>query len=85
MDLLTGSDAASLPEIVEEVPRLYQALRLQASAGAEGIIRLSGIFVPDVYLPGVLQDPPADPSKPVPKVSEGTSMVVSLDSYPQVR
>ena len=58
---------------------------MQASVGAEGTIRLSGIFDPDVYLPGVLQDPPANPSKPVPKVPEGTRVVVSLDSYPQVR
>ena len=85
MDLLTGSDAASLPEIVEDVPDSTRRSGCRRAVGAEGIIRLSGIFVPDVYLPGVLQDPPADPSKPVPKVSEGTSMVVSLDSYPQVR
>ncbi len=46
-------------------------------------MRLSGIFAPDLYLPGVLKDPPADPSEPVPKALpaavEGAGAVVTLD------
>ncbi len=52
----------------EDRRRLYEALRLQAIVDREGKIRLNGIFDPDVYLPGVLRDPPADPRKPRPKV-----------------
>jgi hypothetical protein len=64
----------------EDRRRIYQALRLQASVDEEGQVRLSGIFSPDVYLPTLVQGPPLDPSKSLPKVPEGTKVVVTLDN-----
>jgi hypothetical protein len=67
----------------EDRRRIYQALRLQVSIDEEGQIRLSGIFSPDVHLHRVMQDPPVDPSKPLPKLPKGTRVhVVSLDTHP---
>jgi len=51
--------------------RLYQALQLQAT------IHLSGIFDPDVCLPGVMEGWPRDPSEPVPEAPEGTRVLVA--------
>jgi hypothetical protein len=56
--------------------RLYAALRLRADVDQDDTIRLSGIFEPDVYLPGMLQDWP-DWLSPCPKVPEGTKVVVA--------
>jgi hypothetical protein len=64
----------------EDRRRIYQALRLQASVDEEGQVRRSGIFSPDVYLPTLVQGPPLDPSKSLPKVPEGTKVVVTLDN-----
>jgi site-specific DNA recombinase len=61
----------------EDRHRVYQALRLQATVDREGKIRLSGIFDPDVYLPGVLRDPPTDPPTPRPRVPKNTKVQVS--------
>lgn len=47
--------------------RLYGALRLEAEVNEDRTVRLSGIFDPDIYLPGALRDGPADPSEPVPQ------------------
>ncbi len=60
--------------------RIYQALQLQASIDEDGQVRLSGIFSPDVHLLSLVQDPPIDPSEPVPQVPEGTSVFVTLDN-----
>jgi hypothetical protein len=62
--------------------RLYTALQLRVEIGADGTIRLSGIFDPDVYLLDLIQNPPADASKPVPKVPEGTRVVVTAPYAP---
>ena len=52
----------------EDRRRVYEALRLEVTVDREGKIQLNGIFDPDVYLPGVLQDPPTDPRNQSPKV-----------------
>jgi hypothetical protein len=57
--------------------RVYEGLQLQASVDRNGKIRLSGIFDPDVYLPGLLKDPPTDPDAPRPKVPKGTEVLVT--------
>ena len=44
---------------------MYKVLRLQVSADEERQVRMSGNLSPDVYLPDVPQDPPADPSTPL--------------------
>jgi len=61
-------------------PRIYQALRLRADVDRDGTVRLSGIFEPDVHLSKMVQDPPVDPSKPVPQVPDDISVVVTLDN-----
>jgi site-specific DNA recombinase len=60
----------------EDRRRVYQALQLQATVDRDGNIRLSGIFDPDVYLPGVLRDPPTDPSTPLPRMPKGIKVQV---------
>jgi hypothetical protein len=61
--------------------RLYAALRLRADVNQNDTIRLSGIFEPDVYLPGMLQDWP-DWLSPRPKVPEETRVVVASGDTP---
>jgi hypothetical protein len=56
--------------------RIYKALRLRVEVNEEGQVRLSGIFDPDVHLHFVMRDPPIDPSKPLPKIPEGTRIEV---------
>jgi hypothetical protein len=66
----------------EDRRRLYGALRLEVSVDEDRTIRLSGVFDPDVYLPGILEDP-GEWLAPRSEVTEGTSVwVVSLDSTP---
>ena len=60
--------------------RLYQALRLRVSMDVDGTIRLSGVFSPDVYLLGLLQDPP-DWLSPRARVPTRAG-VVTLDNTP---
>lgn len=76
--VLSSVDRAKLKQASpEDRRRLYLALQLQATVDRDGQVRLSGIFDPDVYLPSVVQDPPADPSTPRPKIPEGTRVVVT--------
>jgi hypothetical protein len=42
----------------------------------EGQVRLSGIFDPDVHLHFVMKDPPVDPSRPLPKIPQGSRIEV---------
>jgi hypothetical protein len=42
----------------EDRRKIYLALALRADVDRKGTICLSGIFDPDVYLPGVMQGPP---------------------------
>jgi Recombinase zinc beta ribbon domain len=62
--------------------RIYQALQLRAEVDEDGTIRLSGVFDPDVHLHAMVQDPPVDPSKPIPQVPDSTDVVVTLDNTP---
>jgi hypothetical protein len=62
--------------------RLYQALQLRATVDRDGTIRLSGIFDPDVYLPGVMEGWPRDPSEPVPEAPEETRVLVAASDTP---
>ena len=62
--------------------RIYQALQLRVKVDEDGTIRLSGIFSPSLHLGGMVQDPPIDPSKPIPKVPDDTNVVVTLDNTP---
>jgi hypothetical protein len=54
--------------------RVYEALRLQVTVDGEYQTRLNGIFDPDVYLPSVLRDPPADPTMPRLRVPKETKV-----------
>jgi hypothetical protein len=60
--------------------RIYQALQLRVEVDEDRTIRLSGIFSPSLLLTEMVQDPPVDPSKPVPKVPDDTRVVVTLTS-----
>ncbi len=51
--------------------RLYMGLQLRADVHADGTIRLSGIFDPEIILLDLVQDPPTDPSEPVPGAAGG--------------
>jgi hypothetical protein len=63
--------------------RIYEALRLRVEIDKEGRIRLSGIFNPPLLLNEMVQDPPVDPSEPLPKVPEDADVeVLTLDNTP---
>ena len=64
--------------------RLYGALQLRVVVDKEGKIRLSGIFDPDVYLPGVLEDP-LDWLSPRPDVPEETKVFVDTSYSSRAR
>jgi hypothetical protein len=49
---------------------------LRVEVDEEGQVRLSGIFDPDVHLHFVMKDPPVDPSRPLPKIPQGSRIEV---------
>lgn len=72
---------------MESRPKLYKALQLKAHVDADGQVRLSGVFDPDVYMPDLLREANDSISHtawadgwlaPRPKVPEGTRVVVSM-------
>lgn len=63
----------------EDRRRIYGAIRLQVNVDGEKRVRLSGVFDPGVYLPGVLQDAP-DVTTPRPEVPKESKVFVTRDS-----
>ena len=57
--------------------RLYMGLQLRADVHADGTIRISGIFDPEIILLDLVQDPPTDPSEPEPEPLEGARVVTT--------
>jgi site-specific DNA recombinase len=70
----------------EDRRRLYLALQLRADVDPDGTIRLSGIFDPEIRLLDVMQDGPADLTKPDPEPLEEARVVpTSYTSSPPRR
>ena len=63
----------------EDRRRVYEALGLEVRVDEDRTARISGVFDPDIYLPGLLQDVP-DLTTPQPEVPDGSKVVVSLDN-----
>jgi hypothetical protein len=66
---LSSSGLPGSAKIVRGTPcrSSYKALQLRVQVDEDRTIRLSGMFSPSLHLSGMIQEPPVDPSKSVPR------------------